>query len=466
MAGKENASYKREFRFVNPKCQCNIEKSLDDHDRIKVKISDTTSNKHKFIFIPGREGLIDEKNRRVTDQKTGEKIVVTSPMTEFWELGEYDETYTDRLANYIKKYGFFWPISKNTKNILYSYELFLVINRLRRLHELFDILALYEILDAKLNPDEVDLYISNMENEKAKIIDPVRLFSLTFFYIFSVHVILPYEYDKSIVPIETCSYSYGDAWWYPKDVKLKCYDINKNAKKINSEKVEELEDESKIFFIPLQEEYFYRRHHQIQRCFRDRLSSSRWKNENDEMNFPYDFSGEKIDEISEGIDFLYKAIPLEDKEGRRIADFLYTFIQRVSEIKMISPDGTIELESPDNFSDNRKFSSGMKKELVDIAKMIYRKEINWGIQNIRPIYGEHFSYEWEIPDYLSALYFAHCLTTPNDPELRKCANPACVQYFLVNRLNFKFKYHNESCEHAINSQQSRNRKDNSTELIK
>ena len=108
----------------------------------------------------------------------------------------------------------------------------------------------------------------------------------------------------------------------------------------------------------------------------------------------------------------------------------------------------------------------MKKELVDIAKMVYRKEINWGIQDVRPIYGEHFSYEWEIPDYLSALYFAYCLTTPSDPELRKCANPACAQYFLVNRLNSKFKYHDESCEHAVNSQQSRNRKDNSTELIK
>ena len=75
MAGKENVSYKREFRFVNPKCQCNIEKSLDNHDRIKVKISDTTSNEHKFIFIPGREGLIDEKIDTLQIRKQERKLL-------------------------------------------------------------------------------------------------------------------------------------------------------------------------------------------------------------------------------------------------------------------------------------------------------------------------------------------------------------------------------------------------------
>ena len=49
----------------------------------------------------------------------------------------------------------------------------------------------------------------------------------------------------------------------------------------------------KYFFYPPQEEYSYRRHRQLQRRFRDRLNSSRWKNENDKINFPYDFSGEK-----------------------------------------------------------------------------------------------------------------------------------------------------------------------------
>ena len=188
------------------------------------------------------------------------------------------------------------------------------------------------------------------------------------------------------------------------------------------------------------------------------MSLSRWGHH--KMKFPYNFSGKNTDEISETIEFLFKVIPLENEEGRCIADFLYRFIQRVAKIEMISPDGTIKLESIEAFSDPIKFNEFMKKDLVKIAKMVYRKELNWGVRWITPRYGENSSYEWEIPDYLSALYFAQFITTSADQELRKCAKPDCLCYFLVNRLNSKFTYHSSACENAMSSQRNRDKKRN------
>ena len=438
--GKENQLYTREFRYVNPGCRCMTEKFFDNPDRIKVQWSENVSKKHKFIFVPGGEGLVEEGKEQSADRVPRKKVSIISPMTELWELGEYNGSYTERLKNYIDKYGFFWPISKNTENIFYSYDLFLIINRLRKLHELFDILALGQVDSKKCgSPND-----SNTQDSYY-----IRLFNLTFFFVFSAHVILDYKCNREIFCIETCSYDYGDAWWFPRDVRLKSYDIDKSAEEINRE------DGDKIFYPP-SDNALRERHHWIKQNFRDRLEPSKWAT--NEVGFPYNFSGKYTDEISEAIEFLYRAIPLENKEGRHIADFLYRFIQRVAKIEMISPDGTIKLESVKAFSDPIKFSECMKTDLINIARMVYRKELNWKVQLIAPRYGEDSSYEWEIPSYLSALYFAQFLTTKNDLELRKCAKPDCSCYFLVDRLNSKFKYHSSDCENAMSSQRNRDKK--------
>ena len=451
--GKENQLYKREFRYVNPGCRCMIEKSFDNLDRIKVQLAENVSKKHKFIFVPGGEGFIEEGKEKSVNRETREKIVITSPMTELWKLGEYNETYTERLKNYIEKYGFFWPISKDTENVFYSYDLFLIINRLRKLHELFDILALYDKLK-QVNRDKSTL--NTLDIRKEKSVDYIRLFKLTFFCIFSAHIMLPYEYNKETVSVETCSYDYGDAWWYPTDVKLNCYDIDEAKKKRKSDNWNKCKDD-KIFIRP-DEDKLLKRHYQLQYRFRDRLSLSRWGHH--KMKFPYNFSGKNTDEISETIEFLFKVIPLENEEGRCIADFLFYFVKNVSKIQMISPDGTVELESKDAFTNPMKFTQCIKDQLVDIAKMVYRKEISWGIQCIAPRFGKNLSYEWEIPSYLSALYFAQFITTSADQELRKCAKPDCLCYFLVNRLNSKFTYHSSACENAMSSQRNRDKKRN------
>ena len=453
--GKENQLYKREFRYVNPGCRCMIEESFDNLDRIKVQWAENVSKKHKFIFVPGGEGFIEEGTEKSVNRETREKIVITSPMTELWELGEYNETYAERLKTYIKKYGFFWPISKDTENVFYSYDLFLIINRLRKLHELFDILALYDKLK-QVNLDKSTL--NTLDIRKEKSVDYIRLFKLTFFYIFSAHIMLPYEYNKETVLVETCSYDYGDAWWFPTDVQLKSYDINKNAKEINSENEKKNEDIGKTIFCPADNDALRKRHHWIKQKFRDRLAQSRWATHT--VSIPYNFSGKYTDEISEAIEFLYNAIPLDSKEGRCIADFLFYFVKNVSKIQMISPDGTVELESKDAFTNPMKFTQCIKDQLVDIAKMVYRKEISWGIQCIAPRFGKNLSYEWEIPSYLSALYFAQFITTSADQELRKCAKPDCLCYFLVNRLNSKFTYHSSACENAMSSQRNRDKKRN------
>lgn len=441
----KDAIYAKTFQFVNPSCKCEIYNCPERYrcpDRIIIKPS--REKVHKFVFAPQEGGLIDEKMKRKNEVKSNQKIRIMSPLTELWELGEYDREYTKKLIDYIDKYGFFWSISKEHE--FYSYDLFLFINRLRKLHELFDILALHE----KLKHDNSDL----LKRE----IDYLHLFELTFFYIFSAHIRLKIGgiFD------ETCFYSYGDAWWYPYDADLKCYDINKSK----------LETSEKIFSVHRRQsdeydEFLLKRHHQILTGLRERLNSGdvagnrvRYTGGNLDIDdvvlypsFPY--QSEKIDDISEAIEFFHRVIPLEDKEGRLIADFLYTFIMRVSKIRMISADGTIKVESRNAFLDSRKFSEFMKEQLVSIAKMVYRKELNWGIQCIHPIRSEDFGYEWKILDYLSALYFAHFFTTSDDPELRRCAKPDCGFYFLVKRTNHKYKYCSDTCESAMTTRRSR-----------
>lgn len=92
-----------------------IEESFDNLDRIKVQWAENVSKKHKFIFVPGGEGFIEEGTEKSVNRETREKIVITSPMTELWELGEYNETYAERLKTYIKKYGFFGQYRKIRK---------------------------------------------------------------------------------------------------------------------------------------------------------------------------------------------------------------------------------------------------------------------------------------------------------------------------------------------------------------
>ena len=144
--------------------------------------------------------------------------------------------------------------------------------------------------------------------------------------------------------------------------------------------------------------------------------------------------------------YSYKHIPSEYEEAREIVDFLFKFIRKVGKIKYLDRDGNVELETKNSLKYNMAFDASMKEELLKIAKKVCKTELDWGIENIRPIYDiEEKKPDWKIPDLYSALYFAHFYCDSKYYIRRKCQNPDCNKYFQVRRTNEKKKYCDITC---------------------
>ena len=139
----------------------------------------------------------------------------------------------------------------------------------------------------------------------------------------------------------------------------------------------------------------------------------------------------------------------DNTTARCIIDFLFNGIKD----GIINPDNTINKTCKNN--------DAYKTRLIEIAKLVVKKEFDFHIKGIHPTYDiRTMSPNWEIPDFYSALYFSLFYTRPEYEIYRKCVNPNCRCFFKVSTTNNNKKYHAKSCQRAASQMRFRNKKSN------
>lgn len=119
-------------------------------------------------------------------------------------------------------------------------------------------------------------------------------------------------------------------------------------------------------------------------------------------------------------------------------------------------NGIGNLVSSWNFTDIFKNPDKQISKLIEIAKRTIKYEFDYALRGIHPTLNvDTLSADWEIPNLLSALYFA-LFYQSEDEIYRPCANPKCKNVFPVSRTNFKKKYCCPDCQNR--AAQARHRK--------
>ena len=371
---------------------------------------------HLYVYAPQNGGLVGY------DEETDDIKQDVTPLDELLGLQSKDGQLSQEIARYIEKYGFFWPVehlimSDGALKAIDSDELYRYIQPLCKLHELLENLAI-------------------ADTSARHLINYDRIFELTLFYIFycrkGIEGYLTNGRLLSDKPGDRASFE--SFWW-----NLSGHPLYEESPDENYEN-----DMEKPNIIPPQRKnVIWHSSSGIDKVamitrkleknpliiIETRDESLKRKNEKSDL----------ANEISYVIWYLYKHIPLEYAEARKVVDFLYIFIKRVSKISYIDSDGNIEIQK--KLKNNIDFNEELKEKLIEIAKIVCKRELDWGIKNIRPIYDiEEKRPDWEIPDLYSGLYFAHFYCDAKYYIRRKCQSPACNKYFLVRRTNTKKKY--------------------------
>lgn len=476
------------FKFETSYCDCRMNTLSDDEGKIYYTLKIRSDSNRKLFYVynaflplerkehdqnddPQNKNEVGSKNRKAIslkiglmkfNKKTQQVMDGTTPLEALISLGEWNQKYAERLKQFIERYGFFWPISEKIYTEFDVHELFLFLKPLCKLHELLEELT-------KAGEDD-------------ETVDYDRLFKLTFFYIFTCRPTFKFQdndfLNRIIMPRH---YSFGDAWWSPNQINL--------YNNFHEMTVDEFSEEFFSYNQPIPPKYaevdpsgsMYNSNINVPKgniiyiendpnnnyfSFYDtffeteaRLNQVNWMvylTNKSPKEFPLEPDINQCDhlEIRREIEILYFSLPREDTEARVIIDFLFHLSHDVTDINRISKEGDIECES--SLMENDDFTLHYKKALIKIAKMICKKEIDWGIRSIRPVYNiEKMCPNWDIPDLLSALYFSHFYIDPKQMVFRKCENIKCDRYFEIQRTNSKQRYCEKACRDQVSQRNYR-----------
>lgn len=138
----------------------------------------------------------------------------------------------------------------------------------------------------------------------------------------------------------------------------------------------------------------------------------------------------------------------EDRNNKHIIlwDLLFHFFKEYPEL----------LISIKNFDFDKYDSSEIKiddiykEAIIRVAKGMLATEINAHIKNVRPYYMfDALEPSWQVNDLITALYLSLFYMKPNVELVRKCQNPNCNNYFIVNTSSTRTKYCCTNCGNAM-----------------
>ena len=104
----------------------------------------------------------------------------------------------------------------------------------------------------------------------------------------------------------------------------------------------------------------------------------------------------------------------------------------------------------------------LKDRIIEAAKTTIKDELEYALRNIKPSYDSDTTLgAWNIPDFLSALYFSIFYMRPDLQIFRLCASPYCNNYFTVTSTNSRKKYCCHECANYVSQRAYRSRKQQS-----
>lgn len=168
--------------------------------------------------------------------------------------------------------------------------------------------------------------------------------------------------------------------------------------------------------------------------------------------FTYNYPG-ILDHRYRRIVAAYKNSHSETKNNRLIIDFLFHYMHSVGVIEKIDYLEGIKYYGKISAD---KFDDKLKRSLMNVARIVLSLEINYNVSKMRPYYSPvGLEGTWKAPSLLTALYFSIFYRNPGVKIYRRCANPSCHNYFLVNVTNERKKYCCDACRNANNQRSHR-----------
>lgn len=422
------------FEFENVKCDCLVDRIHENgipHYQLQIKADNT--KKIYYAYDSQKRGLVitDSECKEILSEKNKSDV-----LTELCNLKWDGENGPSQLVDFIKQHGFFFLIQTQNYWICDFDELCEVLKHLQNMIGL-----LHEL------------------HFKSEEINYNRLFNLTFYYIFSDGhplTLRDCSDENNDCKINRCVHPYGELWWNP-DLQLAekmFYLIRKEIDDLvdpikDSEEYEsimdEMEDEERRKKIC--ENYYYPIHDKI--LDQDvNLNGPSWLRyiEGKKPINPYENQKDSKEiEWEMGLHY-YTTFLKDDAEIRLVAEFLYNFNEKVVPITKISPNGVIEFEQEINLNNSQAFDGRYKNALIQIARSVYKRELNWALQDIRPVCdAENLRPKWNIPSFLTALYFSLFYFDSEYQEYRICENETCRKWFSVPKSRRNKKYCSPKC---------------------
>ena len=430
------------FQYVNPECKCEV----DSNDGQTLIMKANLEESHLYVYnstlpqkgnMGKKQGLYPKIGLIEFNTKSNQISAATTPLEELLSLGEYNNEYPEKLSNYIEKYGFFWPISSYGIVRIDAFELYLFLKPLCRLHKLLEILS---------NIHEFPSY--KMDYEMDYEVDYDDLFELTFFYVFLLPIQIEWEVEEYTYIAESCPHSFGRAWWYPEKMPF-----SEHSNMAFGKGDDDIVGSSSSWSLPGQSCF-------ISNDFTERAQQRRqvgWKIDfNNGSRIPNIYQ-EKSSDIQRDILFLYRRFLPKNENDFYIASFLYDLVKNVAKITEINIDGTVKLEK--RLTDNPKFDKRYQERLIKIAEIVCKEELDWGIRDIHPIYNiETLHPNWNIPSFVSALYFSLFYINPKYTIFRKCENLNCPCYFEIQRTNITRRFCDRCCNNTAAQRDRRTQK--------
>lgn len=149
----------------------------------------------------------------------------------------------------------------------------------------------------------------------------------------------------------------------------------------------------------------------------------------------------------------------ELETDKRLIDYFYHLTREIGDITAVKSEKTEVEFSCDDAEVTERFSTVLRQATLDVAKIIIKEELDYAINAIYPSYNiETMTGSWTIPDLYSALLFSIFYMKPDLELYRKCENPNCGRYFLVNTTNNRRKYCCVECSNAMQQRKLRQRR--------
>lgn len=386
------------FTFDSYSCDCvtDIENIRPGEVKKTLKIQGLADQPIRFAFAPDKGMVRLAKSGSIDSDR-----ILT-------QLLSLPENNIDKLFEFFKDYGFFFPISTDEYEAIDIFSLFDLVNRIKAV-----VFLMNELGDVKKDYKKMLSMVLYLQLKQPKQLS---------FHCFQE-------------PYVTCQHQL----YYEIERASNLPQINNPYEEFNSDSYTIADT---IYYPSFQldiEEY------------------------NNIVNgYDKDTPGATQSQFYKNVTRLYRNAPNLSYELRLMIDFLFHYQKNIGIIKSFDSFGKVEYYDTDENIRKRynlNFDDKMKKALIEIAKITISEELEYNLQGIYPRYDvKTMSPSWAISDMLTGIYFSIFYMRPGLELYRKCENPNCDRWFLVKTTSTKKKYCSSSCSNSIAQRNHRKRK--------